>query len=225
VGEALVVALVNAVVRALLGALVDNGSRAGTWLLTHVGQSRQRSDRRARPSLGALEIARRRAEPGWRAAVLDEGASRHAFRLRASLRSALSIRPVGRQRLTSASLSERNEQCARSERRRSFLCERPHQNARAKRAPGLSDELRDEVGGFSMFGPPISNKSRERSEHQPQRRAVCRRRCRNNAFPFRRLRRRRRQPSEHRRERKRAIRHSAMREQAHNQIGSPVGLR
>jgi hypothetical protein len=29
-------------------------------------------------------ITRRRAEPGWRAAVLDEGASRHAFRLRAS---------------------------------------------------------------------------------------------------------------------------------------------
>jgi len=25
------------------------------------------------------EIARRRAEPGWRAAVLDERASRHAF--------------------------------------------------------------------------------------------------------------------------------------------------
>src|SRR5215203_1417288 len=29
-------------------------------------------------------IARRRTEPGWRAAVLDERASRHAFRLRAS---------------------------------------------------------------------------------------------------------------------------------------------
>ena len=28
-------------------------------------------------------IALRRAEPGWRAAVLDERASRHAFRLRA----------------------------------------------------------------------------------------------------------------------------------------------
>jgi hypothetical protein len=45
------------------------------------------------------------------------------------------------------------------------------------------------------------NKARERSEHQPQRRAVCRRRWRNNAFPFRQLRRRRRQPSEHRSER------------------------
>jgi hypothetical protein len=30
------------------------------------------------------KVARRRAEPGWRAAVLDERASRHAFRLRAS---------------------------------------------------------------------------------------------------------------------------------------------
>jgi hypothetical protein len=53
-----------------------------------------------------------------------------------------------------------------------------------------------------MFAPPISQqKSRERSEHQPQRRAVCRRRSRNNAFPFPQLRRRRRQLSEHRRER------------------------
>jgi murein DD-endopeptidase MepM/ murein hydrolase activator NlpD len=59
-----------------------------------------------------------------------------------------------------------------------------------------------------MFAPPISKtKGRERSEHQPQRRAVCRRRWRNNAFPFRRIRRRRRQPSEHRRERQRAIKH------------------
>jgi hypothetical protein len=30
------------------------------------------------------EIAHRRSELGWRAAVLDERASRHAFRLRAS---------------------------------------------------------------------------------------------------------------------------------------------
>src|SRR4249919_2402493 len=43
VGEALVVALLNAMVRALLRALVDNSFRAGTLLLTHVGQSRQRS--------------------------------------------------------------------------------------------------------------------------------------------------------------------------------------
>jgi hypothetical protein len=42
----------------------------------------------------------------------------------------------------------------------------------------------DEVGGFPMFAPPI-----------------CRRRWRNNAFPFCQLRRRRRQPSEHRSER------------------------
>jgi hypothetical protein len=32
-----------------------------------------------RHSCERREIARRRAEPGWRAAVLDEGASRHAF--------------------------------------------------------------------------------------------------------------------------------------------------
>ena len=48
------------------------------------------------PSLGSMalprpearrpgpRIAPRRAEPGWRAAVLDEGASRHVFRLRAT---------------------------------------------------------------------------------------------------------------------------------------------
>jgi hypothetical protein len=52
----------------------------------------------------------------------------------------------------------------------------------------------DEVGGLAMFAPPI-----------------CRRRWRNNAFPFRQLRRRRRYPSEHRSERQRAIRHSAIR--------------
>jgi ribosome-associated toxin RatA of RatAB toxin-antitoxin module len=43
-----------------------------------------------------------------------------------------------------------------------------------------------------MFAPPI-----------------CRRRWRNNAFPFRQLRRRRRQPSEHRGERQRAVKHRA----------------
>ena len=31
-----------------------------------------------------MQIARSRTEPGWRAAVLDERGSRHAFRLRAS---------------------------------------------------------------------------------------------------------------------------------------------
>jgi hypothetical protein len=63
--------------------------------------------------LRASGIARRRTEPGWRAAVLNERASRHAFRLRSER---------GRQRLPSASLSERSEQYARSERRHSFLC-------------------------------------------------------------------------------------------------------
>jgi hypothetical protein len=42
----------------------------------------------------------------------------------------------------------------------------------------------DEGGGFAMFAPPI-----------------CRRSWRNDAFPFRELRRRRRPPSEHRSER------------------------
>jgi hypothetical protein len=53
-----------------------------------------------------------------------------------------------------------------------------------------------------MFAPPI-----------------CRRRWRNNAFPFRQIRRRRRLPSEHRRERQRAIEYSAMREQLQKLVG------
>jgi DnaJ homologue, subfamily C, member 28, conserved domain len=60
--------------------------------------------------LRASVITRRRTEPGWRAAVLDKRASRHAFRLRVSEEGSW---------LTSASLSERSEQYVRSERRRS----------------------------------------------------------------------------------------------------------
>ena len=42
VGEALVVALLDFVIGAFLGAFVDNGLGTRTRLLTHVGQSRQR---------------------------------------------------------------------------------------------------------------------------------------------------------------------------------------
>src|SRR4029453_17439019 len=52
--------------------------------------------------------------PGWRAAVLTSEQRRLS-----------SAREGGRQRLTSASLSERSEQYARRERMRSFLCEEP----------------------------------------------------------------------------------------------------
>jgi len=38
----------------------------------------------AEPTAASVGIARRRAEPGWRAVVLDDRASRHAFRLRGS---------------------------------------------------------------------------------------------------------------------------------------------
>jgi hypothetical protein len=48
----------------------------------------------------------------------------------------------------------------------------------------LSSAGEREGSGFAMFAPPI-----------------CRRRWRNNAFPFRQIRRRRRQPSDHRSER------------------------
>src|SRR5688500_2738876 len=51
-------------------------------------------------------IARRRAEPGWRAAVLDEGASRHAFRLRATEEGSGSRAPAS---ASGASNAIRNE--------------------------------------------------------------------------------------------------------------------
>ena len=89
----------------------------------------------------------------------------------------------------------------------SFVCERARKAA-AKQAPAsasgseqwirsersvVSSASDDDGGGFWMFAPPI-----------------CRRRWRNNAFPFRQIRRRRGQPSEHRSEQ---IKQSAMREQ------------
>ena len=70
-GEALVVALPNAVVGALLGALVDNGLGAWAQLLTHVGQSRQR---------GAQEIRTQPAGVGKsRAAALRRRERRRSF--------------------------------------------------------------------------------------------------------------------------------------------------
>ena len=56
---------------------------------------------------------------------------------------------------------------------------------------------------LSMFAPPI-----------------CRRRWRNNAFPLRQIRRRRRQPSEHRSERSEQSDTSAMREQLKTQLSN-----
>ena len=41
------IALLNAILSLLLGALINDGLGAGTWLLTHVGQSRQRTRRGA----------------------------------------------------------------------------------------------------------------------------------------------------------------------------------
>lgn len=49
--EALVIALLNAVVRPFLSTLVDNRLGAGAWLLTHVGQFRQSAHFRCRPEL------------------------------------------------------------------------------------------------------------------------------------------------------------------------------
>ena len=83
------------------------------------------------------EIARRRAQPGWRAAVLDERASRHAL-------SSASER--GRQRLPSAGLSERSERCTRSERRRSFLCER----RRSRRVPRAIARAAHKIGTWMI---------------------------------------------------------------------------
>ena len=65
------IALINAVVGALLGALVDNGLGAWTQLLTHVGQSRQRGDQ---------PISTQPASVGKsRAAVLRRSERRRSF--------------------------------------------------------------------------------------------------------------------------------------------------
>jgi hypothetical protein len=60
------------------------------------------------------QIARRRTEPGWRAAVLDEQASGHASRPRANEEGSGS---------RSASLSERSEQMHTERAEAFFLCE------------------------------------------------------------------------------------------------------
>jgi hypothetical protein len=49
-----------------------------------MARARERSEQSNTREAIKPRIARRRAEPGWRAAVLDERASRHAFRLRGS---------------------------------------------------------------------------------------------------------------------------------------------
>src|SRR5688500_9871543 len=63
-------------------------------------------------------IARRRAEPGWRAAVLDEGASRHAFRLRATEEGSGSRAPASASGASNA-IEERADTPFVGERRRS----------------------------------------------------------------------------------------------------------
>ena len=93
-------------------------------------------------------IARRRTEPGWRAAVLDERASRHALRLRGSEEGSGSRAPASASGASNA---------RRRERRRSFLCER-----RRRRR-------------ISMFAPPICRR-RWRNNAFPFRRLRRRRR-------------------------------------------------
>ena len=62
----------------------------------------------------------------------------------------------GRQRLTSASLSERSEQYARSERRRSFLCER----RRRRRTPDVrAADLQEETAEQRFSVPPAPTKT------------------------------------------------------------------
>jgi hypothetical protein len=68
-----------------------------------VGKSRLLVVRRSEDS---NRIARRCAEPGWRAAVLDEGASRHAFGLRATEEGSGSRAPAS---ASGASNAIRNE--------------------------------------------------------------------------------------------------------------------
>jgi hypothetical protein len=101
----------------------------------------QHAIRGASAASGATKhrIARRRAERGWRAAVLDERGSRHAFRLRASEEGSGSQAPASASGV---------EQCTRSEGTR------------------LSSPNDDEEGGCTarsasaMFAPPICRRSR-----------------------------------------------------------------
>jgi hypothetical protein len=107
----------------------------------------------------ASEIARRRAEPGWRVAVLDEQASGHAY-LAASER--------GRQRPTSAGLSERSEQCARSGRRCFALvdCSLPLAADCAGKPPTLSS-LADENRVDSLLRSTAARDPVRRSRRIP----------------------------------------------------------
>src|SRR4249920_2815170 len=84
------------------------------WCTTHSVQWRLYDPHQDR-SCERRIIARRRTEPGWRAAVLDERASRHAFRLRVSEEGSGSRAPAS---ASGASNVDRSEQ------RRSFLWER-----------------------------------------------------------------------------------------------------
>jgi hypothetical protein len=78
--------------------------------------------------LRAVQIARRCTEPGWRAAVLDERGSRHAFRLRASEEGS------GFQAPGSASGAS---------------------NVHGASGGVLSSGSDDDGGGFAMLAPPI----------------------------------------------------------------------
>ena len=72
------------------------------------------------------QIAHRRAEPGWRAAVLDERGSRHVFRLRASEEGSATMRHP--QRAERANVDGASRQ-------RSSVSERVRKAAASKRHP------------------------------------------------------------------------------------------
>ena len=129
VGEALVVALLNLVIGALLGALVDNGLGAWTQLLTRVGQSRQRRAAQSRTQPGSVG---NRAPPYW------GGASGGALPLRATTTSA-DFRAQDR-----APLSWTNERADTL-----FVCEGERKAAASKRDP----RERSEPSNIARAGP------------------------------------------------------------------------
>ena len=116
------------------------------------------------------------------------------------------------------------------------------QRARAQRAPAPAASVCRRRWRKRFSVPPDPTIRRQPSEHRRERQraikhsailrerseqseAVCRRRWRNNAFPFRQVRRRWRQPGEHRRERQRAIKHSAIRSERSEQSDPRIARR
>jgi hypothetical protein len=183
------------------------------------------------------------SEPGWPAAVLDARVRRAAANGRQPQRAERSLaadrareasvcaRLVENAHLKPDAVNFSAHLVANAHLKRDSVNLSAHLVRNVRVGPRLSRGIGWHQGQrrrriLDVRAADLKNRGRERSEHQPQRRAVGRRRWRNNAIPFRQLRRRRRQPSEHRSERKQAIKYRAMREQlpSNQCVATPLAL-